>query len=509
MKSNNKNYDALKAISKKARTLGGISSLLEWDQETYMPEGAAPIRGEQLKVLAGIIHKERTSPRFKKVLGKLIDLKTGEILDPQLSEPQKAAVKEWREDYRKETALPAKFVQDFAELTSKSIVVWRNAKKTEGFLHFAPFLEKLVLMNRKKADYLGYQDNPYDALLDCFEPGLTTQEVTTIFSKLRDGIVKLLGKITSAKEIDDSLLFGNFNREKQIEFSHEILKHMGYDQHFGRLDFSAHPFSSAAHPTDSRITTRIHPQSLISNISVILHEAGHALYEMGLPQEEYGSPLGESISLGMHESQSRWWETRIGQSKVFWQHYLPLLKKYFPEIEKISLDDFYRAMNKVSPTMIRVEADEVTYGLHVILRFEMERDLINGTLKIRDIPDAWNEKMEQLLGIKPSCYSEGCLQDIHWSMGSFGYFPTYTLGNLYAAQLFKAFEQKQPDWQARVSKGELIFIKDWLNENIHRFGRQYRSKNLVKKITGEAFSEKPYLDYLNHKYQDIYGFKSV
>lgn len=506
MKNQNKDYENLKKISKKARVLSGVSSLLEWDQETYMPEGASEIRGEQLKTLAGIVHKEKTSPKFKKALSKLIDIETGTILNDQLSEPQKAALKVWRDDYRKDTALPAKFVENFAEITSKSILVWRNSKKTNSFLHFAPYLEKIVQMNKKKADYLGYQDNPYDALLDCFEPGLTTNEVLHIFTELKQGIVSLLSKIQSAAPVDDSLLNGDFSKEKQIEFSEQILHAMGYEKKYGRLDFSAHPFSSAAHPTDSRITTRIHSSALMSNISVVLHEAGHALYEMGLPQETYGTPLGDSISLGMHESQSRWWETRIGQSKAFWSYYLPLLKKYFPQISNISLEDFYRAINKVSPSMIRVDADEVTYGLHVILRFEMEKDLINGNLKIRDIPEVWNEKMEKLLGLKPKNPAEGCLQDIHWSMGSFGYFPTYTLGNLYAAQLFEAFNQVHSDWEERLRQGELIFIKEWLNENIHRFGRQYRSQELIKKVTGQDFSASPYLQYLNQKYASIYQF---
>ena len=282
---------------------------------------------------------------------------------------------------------------------------------------------------------------------------------------------------------------------------------MGYGPQNGRLDLSSHPFSSASHPTDSRITTRIHKTSLISCISVILHEAGHALYEMGLPKEHYGSPLGDAISLGMHESQSRWWETRIGQSKPFWQHYMPLLKDQFKgTLDHINLENFYKALNKVEPSLIRVEADEVTYPLHVILRFEMECALIEGSLKVIEIPEAWNAKMKELLGISPTNNTEGCLQDIHWAMGGFGYFPTYTLGNIYASQLFEPFAKQHPDWEKMVSSGELHFITKWLNEAVHKHGKRYNSQEILKLATGNESTATPYINYLQNKYQDIYQF---
>jgi carboxypeptidase Taq len=284
---------------------------------------------------------------------------------------------------------------------------------------------------------------------------------------------------------------------------------MGFDFNQGRLDQSSHPFSSSPHPTDNRITTRFHATSLLSCISVILHEGGHALYEKGLPVEQYGTPLGSAISLGMHESQSRWWETRIGQNKSFWTHYLPKLQKYFPnDLKNVKLDPFYRAINKVEPSLIRVEADEVTYPLHVILRFEMEKALIEGSLKVRDIPEAWNSKMQELIGVTPATNSEGCLQDIHWAMGGFGYFPTYTLGNLYAAHLFEAFAKAHPDWEKQIASGNLMFITNWLHENIHQHGRRYTSQELLKKVTGKAFTADAYIKYLNSKYKDIYNLKA-
>jgi carboxypeptidase Taq len=507
METAEKNYADLLKLSHHARVLVGISHLLDWDQETYMPPGASGIRSVQLATLAGLIHEQKSGKKFKSALEKLIDLKTGEVIGKGLSPEKKAALKQWRRDYINENALPKTFVTEFAKLSSQAVLAWREAKKENSFPKFAPFLEKIVSMCRKKADYLGYQDNPYDALLDIYEPEMKTKQVAKIFSSLKASIADILKKVSKSKQIDDSFLHGNFPSDKQLEFAHLILKNMGYGPDHGRVDISTHPFSSSSHPTDSRITTRFHKTSLISCISVILHEAGHALYEMGLPTEHYGSPLGDSISLGMHESQSRWWETRIGQSKPFWQHYLPLLKKTFKgKFDSVSLDTFYKAINKVEPSLIRVEADEVTYPLHVILRFELECALINGTLAIREIPEAWNAKMKTLLGITPKTNAEGCLQDIHWSMGGFGYFPTYTLGNIYASQLFEPFTNHHPDWEKRVASGDLLFITKWLNETVHKYGKRYTSQEILKRAAGKECDPLPYINYLQKKYKNIYGF---
>lgn len=504
----NKDYSKLVELSKNARVLQGVQSLLDWDQETYMPSGGAAIRSEQLKTLAGLVHRARTSSKYKNALQKLIDVPTGRILAKGLSETQQASLKEWRRDFRQDTALPSKFVEDFAKLTSQAILSWRSAKKNNAFSQFAPYLDRIVAMSRKRADYLGYKDHPYDALLDQYEPDITTKEVTALFGDLRISITKLLKKIGLVPQVNDAFLHGKWDTDKQIAFSHQILDAMGYDMGKGRLDFSSHPFSSASHPSDSRITTRIHPTSLISNIMVILHEGGHALYEMGLPEEAYGTPLGDARSLGVHESQSRWWETRIGLSKAFWQYFLPKLKEVFKgKLDKVTLEQFWKGINKVEPSFIRVEADEVTYPLHVILRFELEKGLIEGTLKVRDVPEAWNAKMKEYLGIVPPTNAEGCLQDIHWSMGAFGYFPTYTLGNLYAAHLFEAFVKKHPDWEKRVAAGEFAFVKEWLHIHIYQHGRRYSSHELLKSATGHDFTADAYTNYLNNKYRDIYNLK--
>lgn len=498
-------YQELHETSKRAKTLQGISSLLQWDQETYMPSNAATYRSDQLKLLAGLIHKEKTGKEFSSVLSKLIDIESGEILQNNLSPKQKAALKEWRREYLRDTALPSIFVEEFAKLCSQALYSWQHAKKEKDFKAFLPTLEKMIDMCRKKADYIGYKEHPYDALLEEYEPHMSTREIRELFSPLQKSTLALLEKIQSSKQIQDDFLHQGYDEKKQKSFNDILLKLIEFPTSLGRLDISTHPFSSSSHPTDNRITTRIHPKQLMSNIRSVLHECGHAFYEMGLLPEEYGTPLGESISLGIHESQSRWWETRIGLSKSFWKHTLPLLKAHYKaKLDDITLDGFWKAINKVEPSMIRVEADEVTYALHVILRFELETKLIEGTLKAKEIPEAWNSKMKELLGITPRHDAEGCLQDIHWSMGGFGYFATYTLGNLYCAHFFNTFEKMHPEWEKRVAKGELGFVRNWLKENIHVHGKRYTSQELLKKVTGKNLTSNAFEDYLKVKYSQIY-----
>jgi len=500
MNTSEKDFQKLFEISKNARVLQGIVSLLDWDQETYMPSGGAEIRSEQLKTMAGLIHREKTGRKFKTALSKLVDLDSGKVRTKSLSKEQNAALREWRRDFIHDTSLPSKFVEEFAKVTSQSVIAWRAAKKENAFHQFAPYLDRIVQLNRKRAEYLGYKSHPYDALLEEYEPDITTAEVTALFQSLQQKLTPIIKKAVN-RSIDDKFLFGSWDHHKQLDFGKKLLDAMGYDSSKGRLDLSVHPFSSASHPTDSRITTRIHPESLMSNISAVMHEAGHALYEMGLPQNQYGSPLGDARSLGVHESQSRWWETRIGLSKPFWQYFFPLLKDTFNgQLENVTLEKFYAAINKVEPSFIRIEADELTYPLHIILRFELEKGLIEETIKVREIPEVWNAKMEEYLGIIPATHAEGCLQDIHWSMGAFGYFPTYTLGNLYAAHLFEAFAKEHPDWEKRVAAGQLGFVKVWLHDKVHQHGRRYPTLELLKLATGCDFTADAYLHYLKNKY---------
>lgn len=503
--SSEQNYQNVYQLSKEAQLLGSISQLLSWDQETYMPPEGDEIRGKQMQILAGLIHQKKTNPSFAEALGKLIDLPSGKLIVNDLSVPQQAALREWRHDYIRDTALPADFVETFTLLTTRAHSVWKEARQNDDFLVFAPVLEQIIEMCKRKAEYLKYDEHPYDALLDLYEPGMKTCELSVLFSSLREGLSPLLKKISQAKQVDDHFLKIELDHTKQIEFGKTILNHMGFTLTRGRLDISTHPFSSSLHPTDCRITTRFSHNSFLNCLLGILHEAGHALYEMGLPIETYGSPLSEPISYGIHESQSRWWETLVGLSKPFWKHYLPLLQQSFSgSLDDVNLDLFYKGINKVEPSLIRVNADEVSYPLHIILRYELEIALIEGKLSVKEIPEAWNQKMETIIGIKPANDREGCLQDIHWSMGAFGYFPSYALGNAYASHLFTAFATKFPDWETLVAKGDLLCMKNWLNEEVHRYGRQYSNLELMKKITGKPFSVEAYIDYLNDKYCTIY-----
>lgn len=503
-------YEQILTLSKEAKTLEGVRRLVEWDQETYMPKGASDIRAEQISLLAGISHEMLTSKKYINALEKLIDIESGQIKKEGLGEEKESALREWRRDLVKAVALPLPFVKKFAKLTSEALHVWQRARAESNFSLFFPYLQQIVDMSLEKASLVGYEETPYDALLDEYEPGMTSSEVGRIFSKLGEKVRTLLEEIKKAPQVDSSFLHGSFDKEAQLAFSKELLETLGYSFEHGRLDISTHPFSTSFHPSDSRITTRFHNDSVIDPIMATVHEAGHSFYEMGLPEHYFGSPLCEAISLGMHESQSRFWETRIGQSRPFWRHFLPKLQAKFPnQLKKVGLEQFYRAINRVEPTLIRVEADEVTYPLHVILRYEMERGIMDGSIPLKNVPAAWNEKMKHYLGVTPSSDREGCLQDIHWAMGGFGYFPTYTLGNLYAAHLFEGFEKAFPDWQESVANGEFAFIKQWLNEKVHAHGRRYRSIDLLKRIHAKEFSEKPYIDYLTTKYRDIYAPKNT
>ncbi len=336
---------------------------------------------------------------------------------------------------------------------------------------------------------------------------MTTARVGTIFSSLQKELKQLLNKIRGCRQVDDRFLHTTVDEAKQMEIVHSLLSKLPMDMGYTRIDLSAHPFSLALHPHDSRITTRVLPKAFMSNIFSVLHEAGHSFYEMGLPLETWGSPLSEPVSLSIHESQSRWWECLIGRSRPFWEFYYPSLQKALPsQLKKVSLDRFYRSINRVSPSLIRVEADEVTYCLHVILRFEIEKELIKGSLQVTDLPDAWNEKMKDTLGIVPPNNSQGCLQDIHWSLGDFGYFPTYALGNLFSAHFFASFAKEHSDWKEKIADGDLAFVRNWLKTNIHSRGRTYDAEELAKKVTGKPLSEAAYSSYLKKKYSEIYSF---
>jgi len=483
----------LTELSQRIHTYNSILTLLHWDQETYMPPGGIGARSQQIAELSHLIHEEKTSKKFHACLEKLAHVK-------HLSREQEAMHREWLREWERATKLPASFVKTYSQVTSEASQIWSTAKKENNYKLFAPFLSKILKLAREKAAILGFSEHPYDALLESYEPCMTTKRVALIFKELKEELVLLLGKVGKKSQVDNSFLKKKVDEKKQHKISLGLLEKLPLDHASSRLDLSAHPFSLALHPTDSRITTRFLPHSFLSNIFSILHEVGHSLYEMGLPSERWGTPLGEPVSLTIHESQSRWWETLIGRSLPFWKFYYPSLRTQLPFLKRVPLERFYSAMHTVTPSFIRVEADEVTYCLHVILRFEIEQLLISDQLQVADLPEAWNHKMKELLGIVPPTDSQGCLQDIHWSLGDFGYFPTYALGNLAAAQFFATFAKAHPDWEKRVAVGELGFIRDWLKENIHRWGKIYNTDQLIKRVTDKPLSPTAYCHYLKNKY---------
>lgn len=495
-------YQKLHEISKATSLLASIQMLLEWDQETYMPKDAAEYRGQQVSLMANLVHKQKTAPKFVKTLKSLVDLESGAILDPSLSKEICASLREYRRDYMQASKLPASLVKLFSKTTSQGLHAWGEAKTHNRFSHFAPHLDKIVKLCRKKAEYLGYKDHPYDALLDLYEPGITVAMLTPLFSKLKAALTSLIKEL--APRPRPTPLTGQFAKNKQLEISAHLLKAMGFDSVSSRLDLSIHPFCAFLYSKDTRMTTHLHADTPFPCIFSVLHEGGHGLYDQGLPSMQLGSPLGEAASTAVHESQSRFWETFIGRGLPFWKHFYPTLQKTFPEaFSTMPLRDFYPLINSVKPSLIRIDADEVTYSLHVILRFELEKALIEGSLKVKDLPKAWNQKMEESLGIVPPSDREGCLQDTHWAGGLFGYFPSYTLGNIYAAQLFAAFQKEHPEWETEIAQGNLALIRLWLNEKIHKWGRQYIPTDLIERATGSPVSESHYIHYLQNKFRAI------
>jgi carboxypeptidase Taq len=424
----------------------------------------------------------------------------------QLSLDQRAIVREVWRDVSREEKLPLKFVKELTQVTSEAYHVWMDARQKKDFKIFAPYLTKIVELKRREAELVGFKESPYDALLDTFEPYATTTEIAAALGDLKNFLAPFLVKIKNSKvQPPREAIAGDFDVEAQKAFCAMAAKQVGYDFDAGRLDISAHPFSTSFHPLDSRITTRYCRSEFLQSISGVIHETGHALYEQGLPAAQFGTPLGEAVSLGIHESQSRMWENLVGKGRPFWTYFYPLLQKEFPaQLRNVPLDTFYRAMNAVEPSFIRVEADEVTYNLHIVMRFEIERALIEGDIAVEDLPDIWNSKMKELLLLDVPDDSLGVLQDVHWSFGGISYFHTYSLGNLYSAQFFAAARRDLPTLDDEMARGEFGGLLKWLRENIHSHGKFYTAQELVKKATGEALNSRYYADYITRKYSELY-----
>lgn len=493
-------FEELKNRGREIRLLSSVSMLLEWDQETKMPKEGIDFRSSQIELITSLLHKEKTSPELRKAINALIDMETGKLKSP-LDPRKAAAVREFRTDFLKETKLPNAFVKKLAKATSQGVNAWQNAKGDNNYDAFKPYLDTIMELQREKANHLGFENHPYDALVDLYEPGMTVKKLDSLFGELKPFLSSLAKKLTKKQEAS-AFLSAHYPLNKQQEFNEFILEKMDVDFKRLRLDFSAHPFCTGFNPHDVRITTFTNTTSFFNSISAVLHEGGHALYELGLPYEDLGTPLAEACSLGIHESQSRWWECFIGQGRPFWEFALPHLEKSFPkQLKGITLDHFLNAINHVAPSFIRVYADEVTYILHIILRYEIEKGFLSGEIQCADLPRVWNEKMEESLGIVPKSNAEGCLQDIHWAFGLVGYFPTYALGNLYAGQLYETFTKDHPDFASIIASGDLSFIRTFLNEKIHRYGREFHALELIENATGFPLSPKPYMAYLEDKYQ--------
>lgn len=495
-------YNKLKDYSTETKVLQSLNNLLMWDQETYMPPGAIEFRSKQSSSLSSMIYERSTSLEFKNLLSKLIDLDSGKMTDSaELDDAQRRSLELFREDLIKDEKLSKSFIEKFSSVTSKTVPVWQKAKESNDFSLFAPHLEKIIEICQEKSKLLGDFDHPYDPLLDIYEPGMTVKDLDKLFADLKPKLIKLTKKL-STKDIDTEFLFGSFNKTSLMEINALLLKTMGLREGDYRLDLSAHPFCMPVHRNDLRLTTHTNSSDLVSgNFAATIHEGGHALYELNLPEEHFGTPICEALSTGIHESQSKFWESFLGQSLEFWEFVYKDLQERFEQLKEVPLENFYQAINKISPSFIRIFADEVTYGLHVILRYEMEKALIEGSIKAKDIPNVWNEKMKESLGIIPKNFQEGCLQDIHWAWGLFGYFPSYLLGNLYAAQLYEVFCKEHPDYKVKLSQGNWTFARDWLIDNVHSYGRLLTQKQLMEKVTGSPLTSKAFEKYLDDKYQ--------
>lgn len=483
------------------KDLSSVIGLLSWDQETFMPAKAASSRAEQLSTMQALYHERLTHPR----LGELLD---GLKSEGGLSPAQQASLRNLAFERDRAVKIPVSLVRELAETQSRSVEAWRSARAAKKFSDFAPFVEKLVAIRQQQADLWGHGGERYDALLQGYEPGMTTARLEPLFASLRSKLVPLVKAISVAKKKPDTSFIrrNKWDVEKQWQFTMTLLQGMGFDLEAGRQDRSAHPFSSGANVWDVRLTNRLDEKDPFSSFFSALHEGGHGLYEQGFDPALHRTFATGAPSMGLHESQSRLWENLVGRSLPFWRAFAPRLRELFGrELEGVSAETLHGAANEVQPSLIRVEADEVTYNLHILLRFELELALIRGQLKPRDLPGAWNERMKSYLGIVPPDDGVGVMQDIHWSWGEFGYFPTYTLGNLYSVCWMDAAERALPKLWTEVERGNLLPLRDWLRDNVHRPAHLDHAEALVQKVTGAALSDEPFMRYLWKKFGAIYG----
>jgi len=495
-------YDELLRRMREETLLTTVEALLDWDEETYMPAGGVENRSEQLALVAGLLHERGTDPR----LGELLAAVECSNLSADPVSPAAVNVRELRREYDRFVRLPRTLVQDVARTTALAQKAWASARGAADFARFRPWLERIVALKRAEAECVGYADEPYDALLEDYEPGLSSAVAGRLFGALRRELVPLAERIAGARRRPDpAVLRRHFPRDRQRRFGETVASAVGFDFERGRVDLGVHPSCSGMGPGDCRITLRFDDRDFAGGVLTILHEVGHGLYEQGLDPEHYGTPMGDVASVGMDEAQARFWENRVGRDRHFWDHFYPGARELFPEsLGDVPADEFHFAINRVAPSLIRVHADEVTYNLHVMIRFDLERALISGSLAVADLPDAWNEAYRQMLGVIPRTDAEGCLQDGHWADGMIGYFPTYTLGDVFAAQLFTCAELELGDLGRQFARGEFGAIRQWLEQRVHRQGGRHPSPRLIEVVTGSPPDHRPLVKLLKAKYQALY-----
>jgi carboxypeptidase Taq len=497
----------LHRIDREFGYLEKAAAALQWDQETYLPPQGVADRAEQLALMEGLAHERLTSTETGRLLEALGSTTATPRGDAALAPVERDFCRVLRRAYDRAVKLPPEFVADLARAEGHSQAAWVRARRTNNFAAFMPHLQGMIDMARKKAEYWGASGaGVYDALLDIYEPGISAAGIAALFGPLGERLSALIKKIARRPPPDAAFLDQDYPVETQARYCRDLLDSLGFDFSRGRLDISAHPFTTTLGFDDVRITTRYFPRNVLSGIFSTIHEAGHAFYELNIAPELRGSSLAGGTSMGIHESQSRLWENIIGRSRAFWTGQYPRIKTFFPDqLAAVDADTFYRAVNRVQPSLIRVEADEVSYGLHIILRFELEKRLFAGDLAVENLPEAWRSLMKELLGVEPPTDAEGVLQDVHWSMGSFGYFPSYFLGNLYGLQFWKKLREDLPDVETAISRGQFDPLYSWLRDHIHRWGSRLEPAELLRTVTGEALSMHPFLDYIEAKYTELYA----
>lgn len=497
MSSTESDFAALLSELKRLDRLASIGGILSWDEQVNLPKGAASLRGEQLAAFSEMLHREAAAPKFAALLAPL------EAAKASLSPEQAVVVREARKEYDRITKLPSSFSARKAKAQSDGFHAWAKARKEDDFATFLPHLKLHLELAREEAAILG-SDNAYDYWIDRFDPGMTRPVIARLFAELEPQLKAIVATITAAPAQPDASIFKGFPIDAQHRFLQDVVQRMGFDFEHGRIDVAVHPFCGG-HPLDTRMTTRFAEDNPLDSLSSAMHETGHALYEQGLPDAYAGSALGSAIGMAVHESQSRLWENQVGRSRAFWAFFEPRYREAFPtQLAKVSSEALYRAINRVAITPIRVDADEVTYNLHIMLRFEMEQGLFSGDIAPESLPDAWRAASERLLGYTPKSNAEGCLQDVHWSEGMFGYFPSYALGNLLAAQLWQTIRTAIPDLDSQIANADFAPLLAWLRTNVHSLGRRFDTRTFAREVTNGELSCNPLVEYLKSRYLPLY-----